>query len=145
MIIYRVENASGEGMYRNQFMHQFRDYDSGEPHPYDLDHPGPNEDGVLSDHYDDHEGWASEQTRGWGDYLRFGFASMAQLEAWIEPAWRAAMANGGMRIAAYEVADAIISDKQAIFDISTATLLYTGCLTEIGKQPDLPDITVHTY
>lgn len=134
MIVYRVENAAGDGMYRDG---QLR----GHVDAYDKDHPGPGDDGIIRQFYeDDWDSWTGTP-RKWGRVL-FGFSSMEQLKVWVKPWWREELARTGQRIAVYDAPDGIAGTHQAIFDRDTATLVSTASLTEIDKQIELPLGTV---
>lgn len=117
--IYRVETASGKGMYYGNIWGKATDnYNTVErtPNPYN--------DRILTDH----------AIRGKHEGMHYGFKSKKQLKAWIfKKQWRVNLAEYGACVKVFEVPNAhvIIGDKQAVFNMKYANIVQTICIDEI--------------
>jgi hypothetical protein len=105
MLVYRVENADGEGPYAG-----FKTTDLSRHYNTDT-HPGPYYDNIPSVH----------------SYHRFGFSSAEKFVSWFNEDERASLAGDGYRMSIYDVdpAHVIHGRKQVVFEAAEATLFET--------------------
>lgn len=111
MTVYRVENANGEGMYRNRV---FSDRDCPLNDCYDMyRHPMPSSDDALC------KSIGTDMVY-WHRY-HFGFSSISQLKNWLyTDDVRSKLANAGFVISVYECETEFHGDTQAVFIRDTA-------------------------
>lgn len=109
--IYRVETASGAGMYAGGVWNRATGgYNTVERQP------NPYNDKILSDYIE----------LGEHRNMHYGFKSKKQLKAWIfKKKWRMALAELGACVKVFEVPaeHVIIGDKQAIFRMEYANIV----------------------
>ena len=112
MRIYRVEDGDGWGMYSGNMSMGDLSPSGDQSSPR---HPTPNNDSAIAEDYVNFcRGCAKE---------RFGFATLAQLRAWIyKDAWLRTLDGWGYRLSIYEAPRAIVGNTQALFDLGSATL-----------------------
>lgn len=106
-LVYRVENKDGIGMYRGDAYNcTFKMYGQR--------HLAPSEDAELCDFWDD----TSLAER---DALRFAFATIDQLRAWIyHIGWRRALHKIGLVVSVYDAEFVHSGATQCVFKIATA-------------------------
>ena len=127
MLVYRVENAQGGGMYRNDGLSvasicDISDYSSAR-------HPHPTADDALMRSIPRHL-----NQMGMPAYVfNYGFASLEQLKMWLyQNEWRVALSDAGFHVAVYNcLKDAYVGDTQAVFIKQHATLVETLHLCEV--------------
>lgn len=106
MIVYRIENQAGEGMYAaDHCIYQCPSYeDFG-------NHKGPQSDNRLLDEL---------RLKNWSydipQHFSFGFSSVEQMRTWLfEDVWLLWLADNGFILAIIETDDVIAGDTQCIF------------------------------
>lgn len=120
MIIYRVENSRGEGIYYGACSVKYKMQDEN--------HPTPSKDCLLvklvkinypkkikTNLFSPKEKWISS------DFIQetfiFGFASIEQLKRWIyKGEWRYDLSHEGFRISVYECEEAYCGRTQAMIN-----------------------------
>lgn len=119
MLIYRVENANGCGMYMgNDHSFSYEMIDS-------MRHPTPNKDASLSKFWN---ALSFERSQAYS----FGYGSLEQLKNWIyQDSWRKEIDESGFRVYVYDSKHFEIGDTQAVFIKQTATLQYSLSILEI--------------
>lgn len=119
MLIYRVEQENGRGMYVDN-----KDDTYSSEMTEAMRHPIPSEDAALRD------AWNALSLSQF-KYC-FGFSSLEQLKSWIYRSdWRAAINADGFKVAAYETTDFLVGDTQAVFRKATARLQFSISILEI--------------
>ena len=108
MIVYRLENGKGEGIYQSQAAAEIEEDESlpqtnlgGDPR-----HPSPLADSLL-------------RANGWDfqEYLFFAFESLASFRAWFfNDEFLARAAERGFHIVKYETDEVILGNSQCAFD-----------------------------
>ncbi len=109
MLIYRVEDDDGLGMYADDMLNNAARVSDR--------HPMPASDGRLMD-----AGWLEFQSEHSSD-VRFGFGSLEQLRFWLyRQSWRNHLTDEGYRVHVYDVPDGfgLIGDTQAVFALANA-------------------------
>ena len=116
--VYRIENALGHGMYRNDSqipcMTEMQPFGK-----HYLRFPTPNEDSKL---------WAAVKDKALNDNVlgrhlsregekyRFGFRSIRQLKGWVfKREWRKAIAESDLQLVIYDASDVLFGDCQVMF------------------------------
>lgn len=117
MLVYRIENAAGEGMYRAGKHPDCTSQMQNGPH-----HPTPWEDAKLS------SDWQAISNRS---AFSFGFGTVEQLKAWVyRMDWRQELQDAGFAMYLYDSTEVYTGDTQAVF-IKTGPALMQTALTEI--------------
>ncbi len=126
MIVYRLENESGDGIYQSRVAWDIcLDIGDQSLMSNNPNHPSPWDDSLLVDN-----GWRGHSTRS------FGFVSEEQFRAWFySDAFLEAAARRGFALAMYSVSEkfVIVGHTQCVFDKEFATMI-----------PEFQENTEHT-
>lgn len=123
-LVYRVQNASGYGVYRVNIDAEYLD----ETNDYER-HPMPEDDAKLAPQWDK----ISEFSKS---YWFFGFSSLEQLKFWFyKKKWRDELVKFGFSVYVFEVDDyqCLIGDTQAVFRRDRATLVKVISFDDIAE------------
>lgn len=108
---FRIER-NGRGFYNAQASVAAAMYASWEDTEYETRHPGPLQDSLLRANFEAAQG---PMTMSSMDPFRFGFASMAQLRAWVyRDEWRDSLAREDFLLNIYLPSEMYVGNTQAM-------------------------------
>ena len=115
---FRIER-NGLGFYNAQASVAAAMYASWQDIEYETRHPGPLQDSLLRVNFEAARGPMNIHSM---DPFRFGFASMAQLRAWIyRDEWRDSLAREGFLLNIYLPSEMYVGNTQAMARIEGLT------------------------
>ena len=125
MLVYRIENAAGGGVYRATGWTFGEYYTSDSPR-----HPLPYQDSKLMRAIPDECIYWNGTLKS---MLSYGFSSLDQLRCWFYvDEWREAMHRNGFSVSVYS-GDVYVGDTQAVFIKEDCVLVSKFSLLDIGE------------